>query len=280
MSVQVAGLISYPIKGCAGTPTSTAVVTPTGLVDDRAWMVVDGDGVFRSQRNEPRLAVVRPSVRDGRLVVSAPEIEDLVLDVVPDGPQRPVRVHSWDGIGADQGDVAAEWFSEVLGEPSRLVGLPPGHHRVSGGEIEGLVGFADAHALLVTSLASLDGLNERILAKGAEAVPMARFRPNIVIGGWPEPHTEDQVRRMTIGDVEFGYAKECVRCAVPMVDQDTGRRAGPEPIRSLAQYRRHPDGGVTFGMKAVVLRPGAVSVGDAVAVQRWAELPSCAAEPA
>jgi uncharacterized protein YcbX len=151
---------------------------------------------------------------------------------------------------------------------------------VSGGETEGLVGFADAHALLVTSLASLDGLNERILAKGAEAVPMARFRPNIVIGGWPEPHTEDQVRRMTIGDVELGYAKECVRCAVPMVDQDTGRRAGPEPIRSLAQYRRHPDGGVTFGMKAVVLRPGAVSVGDAVTVQRWAELPSCAAEPA
>jgi uncharacterized protein YcbX len=280
VSVQVAGLVSYPIKGCAGTPTDTAVVTPTGLRGDRAWMVVDGEGVFRSQRNEPRLAVVRPSVRDGRLVVTAPEIEDLVLDVVPDGPQRPVRVHSWTGIGADQGDVAAEWFSEVLGEPSRLVGLPPGHHRVSGGETEGLVGFADAHALLVTSLASLDGLNERILAKGAEAVPMARFRPNVVIGGWPEPHTEDKVRRMTIGDVELGYAKECVRCAVPMVDQDTGRRAGPEPIRSLAQYRRHPDGGVTFGMKAVVLRPGAVSVGDAVAVQRWAELPSCAAEPA
>jgi len=148
---------------------------------------------------------------------------------------------------------------------------------VSGGEIEGLVGFADAHALLVTSLASLDGLNERILARGAEAVPMARFRPNIVISGWPEPHTEDQVRRMSIGDAEFGYAMVCVRCAVPMVDQDTGRKAGPEPIRSLAQYRRDPDGGVTFGMKAVVLRPGTLSVGDDVLVGQWA---SYAAEPA
>jgi hypothetical protein len=176
--------------------------------------------------------------------------------------------------------LAADWFSEVLGEPSRLVGLPPGHLRTSNGEHPGLVGFADAHALLVTSLASLDGLNERILAKGAEPVPMDRFRPNIVISGWSEPHTEDLVRVMAIGDAEFGYAKLCVRCAVPMVDQDTGHRAGPEPIRSLARYRRDPDGGVTFGVKAVVLRSGTISVGDEVSVGRWAELSNCAAEPA
>ncbi|GAA3430663.1 MOSC domain-containing protein [Kutzneria kofuensis] len=280
MSVQVSTLVSYPIKGCAGTTTPTTEVTPTGLRHDRAWMVVDGDGVFRSQRNEPKLAVVRPSVVDGRLRVSAPDIEDLVLDVVPDGQRRPVRVHNWDGVGVDQGQAAADWFSEVLGEPSRLVGLPPEHVRPSTGEHEGLTGFADAHALLVTSLASLDGLNGRILDKGAEPVPMNRFRPNIVISGWPEPHTEDRVRRMAIGDAEFGYAKICVRCAVPMVDQATGRRAGPEPIRSLAQYRRDPGGGVTFGMKAVVLRPGTISVGDAVTVGRWADVSSFAGEPA
>ena len=277
MNVQVSALVSYPIKGCAGTTARTAVVTPTGLRHDRSWMVVDADGVFRSQRNEPKLAVVHPAVVDGQLRVSGPDVEDLVLDVVPDGQRRPVRVHKWDGVGVDQGEVAADWFSEVLGEKSRLVGLPPEHVRPSRGEAEGLVGFADAHALLVTSLASLDGLNERILARGAEPVPMARFRPNIVISGWPEPHTEDQVRRMSIGDAEFGYAMVCVRCAVPMVDQDTGRKAGPEPIRSLAQYRRDPDGGVTFGMKAVVLRPGALSVGDDVLVGQWA---SYAAEPA
>ncbi|HEY0498907.1 MAG TPA: MOSC N-terminal beta barrel domain-containing protein [Kutzneria sp.] len=280
MSVQVSALVSYPIKGCAGTTVRSAVVTPTGLRHDRAWMVVDADGVFRSQRNEPRLAVVHPTVVDGQLRVSAPDIEDLVLDVLPDGQRRAVRVHKWDGVGVDQGQAAADWFSEVLGAPSRLVGLPPEHVRPSSGETEGLVGFADAHALLVTSLASLDGLNERILARGAEPVPMARFRPNIVISGWRTPHTEDQVRRMSIGDAEFGYAKICVRCAVPMVDQDTGRRAGPEPIRSLAQYRRDPDGGVTFGMKAVVLRPGTLSVGDDVVVGRWSDVASYAAEPA
>jgi uncharacterized protein YcbX len=54
-----------------------------------------------------------------------------------------------------------------------------------------------------------------------------------------------------------------------MVDQETGEKTGPEPIRSLASYRRHPDGGVTFGMKAAVLRPGQVTVGDEVDVHDW-----------
>ena len=84
------------------------------------------------------------------------------------------------------------------------------------------------------SLSSLDGLNERILERGGEPLPMDRFRPNVVVSGWPEPHTEDRVRRAVIGDVELAYAKDCVRCSVTMVDQETGLRAGPEPIRSLA----------------------------------------------
>jgi uncharacterized protein YcbX len=58
-----------------------------------------------------------------------------------------------------------------------------------------------------------------------------------------------------------------------MVEQATGRRSGPEPIRSLAGYRREPDlgGGVSFGMKAAVLRTGTVAVGDPVTVHAWHE---------
>jgi len=66
-----------------------------------------------------------------------------------------------------------------------------------------------------------------------------------------------------------------VRCTVPRVDQETGAKAGPEPIR------RHPDSEVVFGMKAAVLRPGQVAVGDEVIVHSWAgPSPStAAAEP-
>ena len=100
---------------------------------------------------------------------------------------------------------------------------------------------------------------------------MNRFRPNLVVTGWPEPHTEDKVLRATIGSTEIGYSARAIRCAVPTIDQATGERSGPEPTRTLASYRRQPDygGGVSFGMKAAVLRPGTVAVGDEVVVHDW-----------
>jgi hypothetical protein len=271
VTVTVHALVKYPIKGCAGVSVRSSGITTRGLAHDREFMLVEEDGHFLSQRKQPAMAVLRPSVSDdgARLVVSADGLPDLVHDVREDGPRLGVSVHTWLGEGVDQGDDAAAWFSRALGGDYRLVRIPPDLERRSSGEVEGRVGFADGHAVLVSSLSSLDCLNERIVERGAEAVPMNRFRPNVIVSGWPEPHTEDRVRRMTIGSTEFGFAKVCVRCAVPMVDQETGEKAGPEPIRSLASYRRHPDGGVTFGMKAAVLRPGQVTVGDEVDVHDW-----------
>ncbi len=278
---RIARLTYYPVKGCAGTDVPVAEVGPAGLAHDRVFQVVAPDGDFRSQRRYPVLAAVRPRVIGDRLALSAPGRDDLEIDIRRDGPRHPGSTFSWHGEGIHQGDAAAEWFSDLLGLPSVLIGVAPDHERVTGGETPGTAAFADGHALLVASESSLDGLNARILEHGGEPVPMDRFRPNVVVSGWLEPHTEDEVRAMTAGTVEFGYAKQCVRCTVPMVDQETGRKAGPEPIRTLAGYRRHPDGGVTFGMKAAVVRPGQLAVGDEVIVHSWAgPSPStAAAEP-
>ncbi|WP_410630320.1 MOSC domain-containing protein [Amycolatopsis sp. cmx-4-83] len=267
---RIARLTYYPVKGCAGTSVPAAEVGPAGLAHDRVFQVVAPDGDFRSQRRYPALAAVRPRVLDGTLTLSAPGRDDLTIDVRRDGPRHPGSTFSWHGEGVHQGEAAAEWFSDLLGLPSVLIRVAPDHERVTGGEHPGTAAFADGHALLVASESSLDALNARILERGGEPVPMDRFRPNVVISGWPEAHTEDEVREMRAGTAEFGYAKQCVRCTVPMVDQETGEKAGPEPIRTLASYRRHPDGGVVFGMKAAVLRPGQVAVGDEVIVHSWA----------
>lgn len=260
----VSGLYVYPIKGCGGYSVASSAVDLTGLRGDRMMMLVDDDGVFLSQRKVPGMAALRPSLVDSSLVAGGES-----FPVVADGPRVPVVVHTWHGFGVDQGDAAAAYFSDALGKSVRLVRTPPDLHRETTGETTGLVGYADGNALLVLSLSSLDGLNERILDRGGEPVPMDRFRPNVVVSGWPEPHTEDRVRRAAIGDVELAYAKDCVRCAVPMVDQETGRKAGPEPIRSLATYRRDGDGGVTFGMKAQVVRTGTIAAGDKIDVLEW-----------
>lgn len=266
----VSALTYYPIKGCAGVSIDQGEITETGLAHDRGYVVVEPDGVFLSQRTLTRLAIVRALVlHEGtKLALSAPGADDIVLDVTEDGPVRPVRVHKWSGTGIDQGDDAAEWFSQVLGRSVRLMRAPAGLHRAGVGEEPGRIQYADSNALTVASLSSLDELNARILEKGGDPVPMNRFRPNIVVAGWPEPHTEDRVHRMTIGPVEIAYGKQDLRCAVTTVDQLLGERSGPEPLRTLADYRRF-DGGVAFAMKAAVLRGGEIFVGDEVNVTRW-----------
>ena len=82
-----------------------------------------------------------------------------------------------------------------------------------------------------------------------------------------EPHLEDEARFIVIGEAELGFAKQAIRCAIPMVDQRTGRKAGPEPLRTLAGYRRSAGGGIAFGAKFSVLRAGQVVVGNEVKVQ-------------
>lgn len=270
-SPAVTALIYYPVKGCAGTAVRTARMTPTGLVHDRSFMLVDGAGLFMSQRTHPAMALIRPSIsEDGALLtLSAPDVDGCTLDTIPEGVRREVSLFERWYVGVDQGDAVAAWFEALLGQPCRLVRVPPDHDRDTEGFTPGKAGFADGHAVLIASDASLAHLNDRIRERGADPVPMDRFRPNIVISGWTRPHTEDRVRRMSIGEVEIGYAKRCGRCTVPMVEQTTGRRAGPEPIRTLADYRRESDGRVSFGMKGAVLRGGALSVGDPVRVCAW-----------
>ncbi|MFF2409075.1 MOSC domain-containing protein [Streptomyces sp. NPDC058092] len=276
MTITVRELTYYPVKGCAGTTVDSAQVLGTGLEHDRTFMVVDAaDGAFRSQRTHPSMAAIRVEVLDSgaALALSAEGVEPLRLKVDRDGPRREVSMFDRPlGTAADQGDEVAEWFSDALGAKSRLVRVAPGFDRDGWGDTPGKVNFADAHAVLVASTASLDGLNARIAARGdAEAVPMDRFRANIVLTGNDEPHFEDRVRRMTIGTVELAYSVRAMRCNVPLVDQLTGRRAGPEPVRTLATYRREPEykNKVSFGAKNAVVCEGVVTVGDVVEVADW-----------
>lgn len=271
-TAKVSELRYYPVKGLAGIAVERAEVTPTGLLHDRNFMLVDLDGTFMSQRTIPAMAPLRVAVLADSLRLSADGADDLEVPIRYDGKRRDVSLfNKWFGAGVVQDPAADEWFSERLGKPAALVRVTPEHDRPGWGVHEGQTGFGDAHALMITSLSSLDGLNERIVERGGNPIPMNRFRPNIVIAGWDEPHTEDRILRASAGELEFGYAARAIRCAVPTVDQATGRKTGPEPTRTLATYRRQPDygGGVSFGMKAAVLTPGTIRVGDEILVHEW-----------
>ncbi|MDH2429871.1 MOSC N-terminal beta barrel domain-containing protein [Sphaerisporangium sp. TRM90804] len=270
MTAVISELISYPVKGCAGVWLSETGLGYAGLAHDRGFLVVDENGTFRSQRRDPRLALIRPAIDTcgERLTLRAPGFDDLRIAVDLASPRREVDLFGQRYRGIDQGDAPAEWLSSVLGKASRLVRVPPEHDRVTDGRTPGTSGYADSSAVHVISRASLDELNRRL---NGPPIPMSRFRPNIVIDGWDEPHLEDRVHRMVVGDAELGYAKLAIRCAVTLVDQRSGGKSGPEPLRTLATYRRAAAGGVAFGAKFSVLRPGTLAVGDAPTVPIWAD---------
>lgn len=265
----VGALYTYPVKSCAGLSLNDSVLTGAGLAHDRSFMVIGPDGAFRSQRRDPRMALIRPDIDGdgGRLTLRAPGTDDLDVPVCLAAARRQVTLFGHPYLGIDQGDEPAAWLTSVLRVACRLVRVPPEQDRVTAGWIPGTAGYADSGAVHAISGATLDELNRRL---GAARVPVSRFRPNIVIEGWTEPHLEDQVRSIVVGNAQLGFAKLAIRCAIPMVDQRTGTKAGPEPIRTLASYRRASSGGIAFGVKLSVLRPGKLTVGDELNVLSWA----------
>ena len=120
----------------------------------------------------------------------------------------------------------------------------------------------------MTTTASLAALNDDILAGGGEAVPMNRFRPNVVVEN-DRPWGEDGWAAIQIGDVVLDFAKPCVRCSVTTVEQDCGVRPSDEPLATLRRTRKSGDArvpGFLFGWNAVPRGQGRLSVGAPVSV--------------
>jgi uncharacterized protein YcbX len=262
----VAALHFYPVKSCRGVGLERATLEARGLRHDRRWMLVDDEGRFLTQREEPRLALVGAAVDDGALVLSAPGRAALRVPLVPtagSAPRRRVRVWKSEVEAVDLGPRAASWMAEWLGRSASLVHMPDDARRAVNPEYarEGdIVSFADGYPLLVVSESSLEDLAARL----GRPIPMNRFRPNVVVRGFP-PWAEDGWRRIRIGAIPMRVCKPSARCVVTTVDQSTGER-GDEPLRTLATFRKQ-DGGVMFGQNCAPDALGEIAVGDAVTIE-------------
>jgi uncharacterized protein YcbX len=110
----VSGLFIYPIKSCRGIPLTIAAVTPKGLAGDREMMVVDERGKFVTQRQFPQLATVQISVTGDQFTLSAPTLPPIAFQSTLIGEEREVEVWGDRGVGIDQGEAIAYWFSQLL----------------------------------------------------------------------------------------------------------------------------------------------------------------------
>ena len=242
MSIEVSGLYTYPIKSCSGIELDTAELTERGLPYDREWMLVDANNEQITQREHPELALVACRIEGEALCITAPNQGTVGLplsaEYAASNEEVPVIVFKKPGTGLDQGELVADYFSGYLKEPARLLRLKQARQikpevRVAGASQS--VGFADGFALTLGSMPSLCALNEHL----DQAVPMNRFRKNIVVDGPTlEAYDEDFWRNIQIGALSAYVIRAAGRCPIPNIDQSVGELPRMRPVTKALHRTR------------------------------------------
>ncbi len=267
MNLSLASIHIYPIKSLGGFQLDTAQLTDRGLEHDRRWMLVDPCGRFITQREVPAMACLHCSqLSTGFRVTDVRNGDHIDLPFgLSDGARSRGRVFDDEVDLVHSPAEVSAWFAEKLGSTCALVFMPDSALRpVDERYAKGITSLSDGFPYLILSQASLDDLNGRL----EKAIPMDRFRPNIVIKGG-SAFQEDGWKEIGIGPSRFVLVKPCGRCVIPTTDQLTGERS-KEPTRTLATYRRRAGSEsevkVDFGMNAMGPLLGTIRVGEPVLV--------------
>jgi uncharacterized protein YcbX len=246
IAVTIEQLWIYPVKSLAGISLTTATLETAGLAGDREWMIVDGDGVFLSQRKLPRLATIKTEFQNGQLTLCHPRSGELPL-TPPDSDTQPVQVQGANCFGFAASGAASKWLQQALGTDDvlQLVYFDKSRERPTHPERFGHYHtyFSDGAPFLVVNLASLKSLNKQLLLEGKAAVDIRRFRPNIVISGLEafEEHNCHQLHHPD-SNATLALKDHCKRCSIITVDQSTGIPSPDQaPFLTLAQLNTPPD---------------------------------------
>lgn len=266
-SVYVSELAIYPVKSLAQIVLSESRVDNFGLENDRRWMLVDHQGHFITQRQQSRMCLIQVKLLNVKsqlngIELSAPQMPPLVV-AVP-STRKSVLVTIWHDQChvVDCGREVSEWLSEFLSVKCKLVFFTEDDIRQvdqSFAKPGDLTTFSDGFPLLLISQASLENLNSKL----ETAVPMKRFRPNLVVCGC-NAFEEDNWKQLRIGDLLLRVVKPCSRCVIPSINTDTGER-GSEPTKTLLTFRKR-DSKIFFGQNVIANSPGHISVGDLVEI--------------
>ncbi|MEE2904694.1 MAG: MOSC N-terminal beta barrel domain-containing protein [Myxococcota bacterium] len=246
----------YPVKSCAGIEVPEAVVTSRGLQFDRHWMVIDENGLFVTQREEPRMSQILLSILKPGFEASFGSSR-VYLDPLESGPSQVVRVWNDDVKATVCRREVNDWFSGVLNRPVRVVKMSEDARRLVDQKFANkndVVSFADGFPFLLLSQASIDELKSRL----SQAGDVLRFRPNLVISG-VSAHAEDGMDEFMISGIRFRCAKPCARCVIPTIDPASGKK-DPEINKVLSKYRKF-DGKILFGQNLVHLGSGTLQTG-------------------
>jgi len=268
--ITVAKLNIYPIKSTAGFSPFESTLETRGFCYDRRMALVNASShKIITARESPTLLGIQTRISGSHWVANhsntsltfplLPQSNDISLVTLFTKAQYP---------GIRYPDKINRWFSSYLGIECYLIymgkdcqrDLPQNTQFGYKNQNGDTVSYADDYPLLIVSEASLGDLNVRI----GKTIPMHRFRPNIVLSGCAA-YEDDLWQRIRIGECELEFAQPCTRCVITTIDQETYIKDEiQEPLRTLATYRRTPEGRVKFGTHWIPRGLGKIKVGDTV----------------
>lgn len=265
--MRVIHLGLYPVKSLRGHAIDRSEMDLIGLRGDRRWMLVDENGVFLTARNFPIFNQINVRILPDGLELSHNAHGSATVRA-PVAGARKVKVQVWrDNVMAALPDdsPAAEFVSTIVGRRVELVYQLSARSRAvdpAFGRDGEFTSLSDGFPVLLASNASLSDLNGRL----GQPIPMACFRPNVVIDGCP-PWAEDTWRRVRIGNTCYRVVKPCARCVVTTLDPETGEQTDPhEPLRTLASFHRSITGKIIFGQNMIPETRGTIAIGDSVEI--------------
>ena len=247
--MKISRLFIYPVKSCSGIEIESLSFDQNGPVGDRRFVIASPEGDFITQREVPAMVHIQPRFDGDELVLAYPGRSEIRVPMkLSVEPQR-VRIWSDEVTGADCGDDAGAWLSDVLAQPARLFMLPENNARRADSKYapeDTAVGYADGFPLLVVTQESLDALSEA----AQMTVDVRRFRPNVVVQGAEIAFAEREWTRLMTDEGEvLSLVKPCERCVIPTRDPDTLERS-PEVMSALKALCRL-DGRIIFGQNAL-----------------------------
>jgi uncharacterized protein YcbX len=254
MEGHVVRISIAPVKALRLVHPEEVELTPGGVVGDRRFWLVDGEGRLVNAKTHPALLRVRPDWDQAtrRLALVFPDGGRVEGTVEPGEPAMAV-LYGHPHLSRTVPGPWQEALSDYAGEPLTL--LWSEHGAVDRGIRGG--------AATLISRGSLEQLRREA---GADApVDGRRFRMLFEIDG-VEAHAEDGWigTRVDIGEATVAFVGDVGRCAVTTRNPETGE-TDLDTLRVLADYR--PEGRterLPFGVHGAVVRPGRVRVGDPV----------------
>jgi uncharacterized protein len=246
---SVARISVAPVKGFLLQHPEEVELTARGVVENRRFLLVDGDGNRLRSSQTAWPIVVRGSYDAA---------SETLRMTFPDGDV--------DGSALGNGTIVTPRFSFGI-VPARVV---PGPWTDKVSELAGHPvrlarpehpGERFPHVVAFHSTASL----ARLEREAGGPVDERRFRLLFTIDGCRE-HEEDEWigRRVRIGDAIVRVVVQVDRCAATTRHPETGVR-DLDTLRLIKNYRGLRDGKYAdFGVRADVEQPGRVRVGDAV----------------